>query len=134
MAGGNPLKDTTTSTCIRALVTSWIARFGVPMDMLSDRGSQFTSELWVAMAKLLGSSLHHTTSYHPQANGLVERFHHYIKSALRAHLTGPNWVDELPCVLLGICTAPKQDLGCSYAEPAVPGNFITLSDHQQEHH
>ena len=72
-----------------------------------------------------------TTSYHPQANGLVERFHRHLKSALRARLTGPNWIDELPWVLLGIRTSPKEDLHTSSAELvygaplAVPGDFVT---------
>ena len=47
--------------------------------------------------------------YHHQANGLVERFHCHLKSALRARLTGPNWFQELPWVLLVIRTAPKED-------------------------
>ena len=51
-----------------------------------------------------------TASYHPQSNELAERFHGHLKSALRAQLTGPGWIDELPWVLLGIGTAPKADL------------------------
>ena len=70
-----PLKETDTETCARALVFHWIARFGMPTDVTSDRGSQFTSRLWTAITKLLGIKLHHTTTYHPQTNGLVERFH-----------------------------------------------------------
>lgn len=56
------------------------------------------------------------TSHHCLPPGLVERFHRHLKSALRARLSGPNWLDELPWVLLGIRTAPKEDLGCSSAE------------------
>lgn len=62
-----------------------------------------------------------------------------MKSALRARLTEPNWVDELPWVLLGIHTAPK-DLGCLSAElvygnpVTVPGDFIALPDRSLEHH
>ena len=108
-----PLTNTVTLTCAEA---NWIARFGVPMDMSSDRGSQFTSQLWASVSQLLGTMLHHTTAYHPQSNGLVERFHRHLKSALKARLTGPNWMDELPWVLLGIRTAPKEDIGCSSAE------------------
>ena len=61
---------------------------------------------------------------------LVERFHRHLKSALRARLTGPNWIDELPWVLLGIRTAPKEDLHTSSAELVygapltVPGDFV----------
>ena len=125
-----PLNDTTSTSCARALVFHWIARFGVPLDMSSDRGPQFTSQLWTSMAKLLGTQLHHTTAYHPQSNGMVERFHRHLKSALRARLTGPTWTQELPWVLLGIRTAPKEDLSCSSAEMVygapltVPGEFI----------
>jgi len=125
-----PLTDISATTCARALVSHWITRFGIPTQMSSDRGSQFTSDLWNALAKLLGTKHSRTTSYHPQANGLVERFHRHMKAALRARLTGPNWMDELPWVLLGIRTAPKEDLGTSsaelvYGEPlTVPGDFI----------
>ncbi len=63
------------------------------------------------MPTLFGTKLHQTTAYHPQANGLVERFHRHLKSALKAHLTGPNWIGEHSWVMLGIHTAPKEDLG-----------------------
>ena len=125
-----PLNDTSAVSCAQALVSHWISRFGIPIDMSSDRGSQFTSQLWRSVAQLLGTKLHHTTSYHPQSNGLVERFHRHLKSALRARLTRPTWTQELPWVLLGIRTAPREDLGCSPAEMVygapltVPGDFI----------
>ena len=133
-----PLKGTDTETCARALVFHWIARFGLPLDITSDRGSQFTSKLWTAIAKLLGTKLHHTTAYHPQANGLVERFHRHLKTSLRARLTTPNWLDELPWVLLGIRTAPKEDLHCSSAELVygtpltVPGDFVAKPQAPQD--
>ena len=125
-----PLTTTDAKTCARALVANWITQFGVPADISSDRGPQFVSELWTLMAELLGIKLHRTTAYHPQANGLVERFHRHMKSALRARLAGPNWVDELPWILLGLRTAPKEDLGVSSAELVfgapltVPSDFI----------
>ena len=51
-------------------------------------------------------------------------------SVLMARLTGPDWIDELPWVLLGIRTVPKEDLECSSAEMVygapltVPGDFL----------
>ncbi len=125
-----PLNDTSAVSCARVLVANWIARFGIPSHITSDRGPQFTSQLWTAVAQLLGTKLHHTTAYHPQSNGLVERFHRHLKSALRARLSGPSWTQELPWVLLGIRTTPKEDLGCSSAELVygypltVPGEFV----------
>jgi transposase InsO family protein len=120
-----PLSETDTFTCARALIANWISRFGVPTDISSDRGAQFTSQLWSSIAQLLGVQLHHTTAFHPQSNGMVERFHRHLKSALTARLSGPSWSDELPWVLLGIRTAPKEDLGTSSAE-LVYGAPITL--------
>ena len=125
-----PLKSTDTETIADAFTQQWIARFGIPLDISSDRGPQFTSQLWAQIAAHLGIQLHHTTAYHPQANGLVERFHRHLKSALRTRLIGPHWTRALPWVLLGIRTAPKEDLGCSVAELVygtpltLPGEFI----------
>ena len=49
-----------------------------------------------------------TTSYHPQANGMVERAHTQLKDALRAREAGADWPDHLPWVLLGLHAAPKE--------------------------
>ncbi|KAK3792624.1 hypothetical protein RRG08_035956 [Elysia crispata] len=111
-----PPRGITTPECVHALITGWIARFGVPGDISSDRGSQFTSSLWSEIAARLGVQLHHTSAYHTQANGMIERFHRTLKKALKARLTGPNWVEELPWVRLGLRTTQKEDLGYSSAE------------------
>ena len=124
-----PLTSTTAADCAQALLIHWISRFGIPLHISSDQGPQFTSQLWMSVAKLLGTQVHHSTAYHPQANGLVKCFHRHLKSALRARLSCPNWINELPWVLLGIRTTPKEDLGCSSAEVvygaplSVPGEF-----------
>ncbi|RUS81700.1 hypothetical protein EGW08_010562 [Elysia chlorotica] len=88
-------------------------------------------------AEKLGTNIHHTCAYHPQSkNGLVERFHRSLKAALKARLQGANWVDELPWVLLGLRTVPKEDLETSsaelvYGEPlTVPGEFFHKDAHQ----
>ncbi len=132
-----PLQAIDTKSVARAFVFNWIARFGVPLDMSSDRGPQFTSELWSAMCELLGINIQRTTSYHPQANGLVERFHRRLKEAIRTRLTSSNWLDELPWVLLNIRTAPKEDLNTTSAELVyggaltLPGDFVYVQDPPQ---
>ena len=79
-----PLPDITTDTCVRALLLHWIARYGVPGDIVADRGAQFTSSLWRRLHDLFGIQCNNTTAYHPAANGLVERLHRQLKAALMA--------------------------------------------------
>jgi len=50
-----------------------------------------------------------TTAYHPQSNGLVERFQYRLKDALRARAGGSGWFSQLPCVMLGIKSAWRED-------------------------
>lgn len=125
-----PLSGTTTAEVARGFIGTWIARFGVPSDLSSDRGPQFTSQLWTSITQQLGISLHRTAAYHPQANGLCERFHRSMKAALKVDLQGNSWIDRLPWVMLGLRTAPKEDLLSSSAELVygqalrVPGDFF----------
>ena len=119
------MADATATSCARTLMSHHIAQFGVPTDITSDRGPQFTSNLWTSLGKLLGAQLHHTTTYHPQANGIVGRFHSQLKAALMAHLVGPEWMNELPLVVLGLRSAPKEGLGCVPSE-LVYGTTIRL--------
>ena len=57
-----------------------------------------------------------TTSYHPQANGMVERAHRQLKDSLRAREASADWPDHLPWVLLGLLAAPKESSGYSSAQ------------------
>ncbi|XP_050030528.2 uncharacterized protein [Dermacentor andersoni] len=66
------------------------------------------------------------TAYHPQSNGLVERFHQHLKASLMAHESPEKWVLPLPLVLLGTIAALKSELGCSCAE-VVHGTHLRLS-------
>ena len=75
------------------------------------QGVQFISQLWSDMAQLLGTSLHQTTAYHRQANGMLERFHRQLKASLGVRLTGHNWMDLLPRVMLGIRATYKDVSG-----------------------
>ena len=81
---------------------------------------------------LLGSRRTHSTAYHPQTNGTVERFHRQLKAALKAQLQPHLWMDALPLVL-GIRTALKKDIASTTAEMVygttlrLPGEFFTPS-------
>ena len=111
-----PLRDAKAETVTAAIVSNWVARFGVPKVITSDRGVQFRSEVWRESLGRLGVSTTTTTSYHPQANGLVERFHRSLKNSLRCVASDGRWVRALPWVMLGLRNAPKEETGTSTAE------------------
>jgi len=101
----------------------------VPAVITSDRGAQFASALWAALCSLL--DIHHipTTAFHPEGNGLVERFHR-MKDVLRAQAAHADWAAHLPWVMLSLRAAPCEDDGRSPAEAlygaqlVVPGQFL----------
>ncbi|GFU63849.1 retrovirus-related Pol polyprotein from transposon opus [Trichonephila clavipes] len=124
-----PIPDQTADTIARTFLLGWIARFGVPERITSDCGTNFQSNLFSSLSKFLGVEQIRTTSFHPQSNGAVERFHRHLKSALMTHLP-ESWLDSLPMVLLGIRSSFKQDLEASSAELVygttlkLPGEFF----------
>jgi transposase InsO family protein len=90
----------------KALTFTWISRFGVPETTTSDRGPQFTSNLWFQLCEMLNISHKQTTAYHPESNGAVERLHRRLKDTLRARATAATWSEELPFVLLELRAQP----------------------------
>ena len=56
-----PITDSTAETVARAFVKTWIARFGVPSTVTTDRGRQFGSNLWREFSNLLGTKHLRTT-------------------------------------------------------------------------
>jgi transposase InsO family protein len=98
-----------------ALFSGWISRFGVRDTITSDRGPQFTSNIWNSLCLLLQIKHRPTSTYHPQAKGMVERLHRRLKDALRTRGANATWVAELPWVLLGLRSQPREDSNISPA-------------------
>ena len=92
-----PVSSTTADVITDAFVNSWFSRFGVPLYLTTDRGSQFESELFECLAKTIGFCRLRTTAYRPQSNGQIERFYSTLKEALKSAKC--DWLRALPIVL-----------------------------------
>lgn len=81
----SPIPDQKSQRLVEILVQDIVPFFGVPEALLSDCGANLLSHLMLDVCKLLGIEKLNTTAYHPQCNGLVERFNRTLKTALRKH-------------------------------------------------
>ncbi|KYN23150.1 Pol polyprotein [Trachymyrmex cornetzi] len=132
-----PLSDITAETVARELSTHWIARFGTPCASADHYRPRTTieSELFNKLAKVTGSAHLRTTTYHPAANGMIERFHRQLKTAIKSHQT-EKWAEILPVVLMGIRAAWKEDLQATPAEMVygksirLPGQFLDETNNE----
>jgi len=112
-----PVPDTEAKTTANALVNGWISRFGVPLEVHSDQGRGFESLLILELSKLLGFYKTRATSYHPESDGVVERFMQYLKSTMQKLLieSCSQWEDTLPWVTLSYRATEHSTTQCSPA-------------------
>ncbi|GFS98905.1 transposon Tf2-6 polyprotein [Trichonephila clavipes] len=110
-----PTADMTAETVCRALLSVWLLCFGCPAIITTDQGTNFESSFLRELSNLLGTNRIRCCTYHPKANGLVERLHHHIKSAIKAH-ENSKWSKIIPIVLLGMRSAVKKDINATCAE------------------
>lgn len=91
------------------------SRIGVPREMLTDMGSQFTSSLMTEVSRLISLKQWTTTPYHPSCNGLVERFNGTLKIILKRLCSEKpkDWDKYLSAVLFAYREVPQESLGYS---------------------
>ncbi|GKA71508.1 putative reverse transcriptase domain-containing protein [Tanacetum coccineum] len=84
----------------RLYLNEIVARHGVPISIISDRDSRFTSRFWQSIKEALGTHLDMSTAYHPQTNGQSERTIQNLEDMLRACVLdfGGSWDVHLPLV------------------------------------
>jgi len=82
----------------RIYIREVVRLHGVPVSIISDRGSQFTSSFWRAFQEELGTRVHLSTAFHPQTDGQSERTIQVLEDMLRACVMdfGGQWDQFLP--------------------------------------
>jgi transposase InsO family protein len=92
--------DTTASTVAHMFIMHWVAYFGCPNSLMSDNGSQFTSDLMRDVTAILGVRLVFTPPYHPQSNGTVERLNQTFTAMVKKFVneSQTDWDLFLPTI------------------------------------
>lgn len=88
---------------------------GIPRDIVSDRGPQFSSRFWKEFCTILGASVSLTSGYHPQSNGQTERMNQELETCLRC-LVSQNpaaWSEHLTWVEYAHNSLPTSATGLS---------------------
>ncbi|GKA02081.1 hypothetical protein Tco_0674746 [Tanacetum coccineum] len=80
-----PTKETDSMESLtRLYINEIVSRNGVPISIISDRDSRFTSRFWQSMQSALGTQLDMSTAYHPQTDGQSKRTIQTLEDMLRA--------------------------------------------------
>ena len=107
-----PLKTTHSRIIAEALVNVF-SRVGLPDEIVSDQGANLIGSLMTQLYELLGNKNIQTSVYHPEANGLVERFNGALKHMLKKFVSDQvdKWDKYLPYLLFAYREVPCQSTG-----------------------
>ncbi|GJW11452.1 reverse transcriptase domain-containing protein [Tanacetum coccineum] len=99
----------------RLYLNEIVARHGVPISIISDRDSRFTSRFWQSMQEALGTRLDMSTTYHPQTDGQSERTIQTLEDMLRACVLdfGGSWDVHLPLVEFSYNNSYHSSVRCA---------------------
>ena len=109
-----PIRSFNAKVIVRELV-NFFTRFGLPKVVQTDNGSNFVSKQF--REEMLSLGIKHVTStpYHPESQGIVERFHQTLKTLIKKYC-GNNvnsWDDLIPYLLFAVRSAVNESIGLS---------------------
>ena len=128
-----PLCNKSAETVALAILRTWIARFGVMQSLHSDNGLEFENAIIHNICEWTGVTKTHTTPYHPQGNGAVERMNRTLREMLTCLCKDfrTTWSDELPFALWAVRSCISRATGHSpfhvlFGRPmAMPFDYAT---------
>ena len=110
-----PIKNKCADTVAEVLVDKIILRFGMPLVIHSDQGREFENGLMKSLCTLLGYVKTRTAPYHPESDGMVERFNRTCLMMLSMFVNDrrDNWHELLPFVMHAYRTSVHESTGYS---------------------
>ncbi|KAJ9565684.1 hypothetical protein OSB04_001650 [Centaurea solstitialis] len=132
-----PIRETySIDRLVQLYVDEIVMRHGVPISIISDRDSRFTSRFWQLLQAALGTSVDLNTAYHPQTVGQTERTIQTLEVMLRACMLefGGIWDDHLPLVEFSYNNSYHASIQCAPYEALYgrkcrsPLNWLEVGD------
>jgi IS30 family transposase len=118
-----PIKQQDAMTVARAFVEEIVLKFGIPQSVLTDQGSNFMSEVFANVCKLLKIKIIKCTAYHPQSNGALGRTRRVLVEYLRCFILEDqsNWDKWLTYATFVFNTTPHTSTGYTPHEAQYTG-------------
>lgn len=110
-----PTRNNTANSVARVLANQIIPLWGTPLQIESDQGTHFTSQITQQVCKLLHIKQLFHVPYRPQSSGMVERVNRTIKEGNAKHIAQHQnqWTEALPTVLNILRATPSRATGLS---------------------
>ena len=110
-----PMKNKCADTVADILVENIILRFGMPLVIHSDQGREFENGLMKSLCALLGCTKTRTAPYHPESDGMIERFNRTCLMMLSMFVNDrrDNWHELLPFIMHAYRTSVHESTGYS---------------------
>ena len=107
------LPDIEATTVADKLLTEFICRYGLPLQIHTDQGAQFTSNIFTEMCKRLHISKTRNSPYHPQSSGLVERLNRTIEDMICKFVSKnqKDWDLYLPYLMMAYRSSVHDTMG-----------------------
>ena len=125
-------RDEKATTVARVLWEKYMSHYGIPERLHSDQGKCFTSAVVRELCHLLGITKSNTTPYHPQGNGMTERFNRTLLSMLGTLTRSQkvNWAMRLPSMTHAYNSSRHESTGYSpfhlmfMRKPRLPADLL----------
>ena len=107
-----PVPNADATTTAKVFIEEVVCRHGAPRQLLSDNGKNFRSNLVKEICKLMNTKKTFTTAYHPETDGLVERFNGTLTAMLSMYVSGHqrDWDTFIPFVLFAYRTSLHESI------------------------
>lgn len=109
-----PLRNITTKTILKPLLNMFTSK-GIPKQIQTDQGTNFTSQAFQRVLKELGVEHLTSSAYHPQSQGCLERYHQTLKQMLRKYCLEEDgsWDEGIDWLLFAYRESVQESLGVS---------------------